>query len=278
MRLEMCSRHLLGLGVAITLTLTSPSCVRESFLVDPTQVIAPVTVRGYNSFFLTLDVRNATGVVTDSVYFHYSRIAHVTMAVSEYSSGSCKIAISDQSHVSIATDSLGGNAEIINRKITVAMPLHLRVDLQGFTGKITCMILVTPFEAMGLDARFALRDSMGSERDSFRVGEIIDFTYDFHNKSSTAQKWWQGTNLPFGRFTVMRGDSLVMDSFAGKGWLPEGNSGIILPGDSLHAFWRGVSSAHPLTPGDYVAKVEPTFRMELYGYPAPIEKPFIVSQ
>jgi len=268
---------LLGLGVAIALAFTSSSCVRESFLVDPTQVLTPVTVRGYNSLSLTLDVRNATGVITDSVFF-FAGIVHVTTAVSGYSSGSCRITISNRSHVSIATDSLGGNAEIINRKITGEMPLHLRVYLQGFTGKLTCMILDTPFEAMGLDARFSLRDSMGSERDSFSIGEIIDFTYAFYNKSSTEQEWAQGTHLPFGRFTVMRGDSLVMDSFGGKGWLPEGNGGILLPGDSLHAFWRGVYSAHPLSPGHYVAKVEATFRLKLYGWPTPIEKPFIVSQ
>lgn len=276
MRLEKCSPRVSGLVVAITVALTSSSCVLETSLVDPTQVIAPVTVRGDKSLFLTLEVRNATGIVTDTVYF-FSQIAYVTTVVSGYSSGSCIIEMSDSYHVPIATDSFDGNAEVINRKFTATMPVRLRIDLQGFTGKITSMIIVTPFEATGLDARFSLRDSMGAERTSFRFGESIDFAYSFFNKSSTAQEWWQSLALPFGRFSVSKGDSVVLDSFAGKGWLAEGAAGTILPGDSLYTTWSGVSSGHPLAPGQYLAKVEPTFTLEHFGYPATIEKAFMIS-
>lgn len=277
MRLGICSSRLWGLILAIPFALPLSSCVRETSLVSPAEMNSPVTVRGDNFLSLTLDVRNATMGIADSISWS-SETAYVTTVVSGYSSGSCVIGMSDRYRVSIATDTFAGNAEVFNRKFTAKMPVHLRIDLRGFSGKITSTMFSVPFEATGLDARLSLRDSMGSERISFRTGAVIDFEYDFFNKSSTAQAWWQNLKLPFGRFSVSLADSVVLDSFAGKGWLQEGNGGVILPGDSLHTMWRGASPPHPLPPGQYVVKVEPTFLLEHYGYPAAIEKAFTITQ
>jgi len=226
---------------------------------------APIVVRGAYSYMLSIDAKEATIDLRDSAAWN-PHVAYLSITVSGYSAGTGALEISDSSGTRVCIDSIKGNMEILNRRLSSKMPLRLRLSLHGFTGAIICGLQLGPTDINGMVAHFTLRDSMGVDRSSFNAGESIDFSYSVVNMTDKPHNWATGDSRPLSRFTVTRGDSIVRDSFQGVGWIQVPRLGTVYEGETLRFAWRGISSQTPLPPGQYRAVAEPQFVLTDLGF------------
>ena len=236
----------------------------------------PVVVRSAYSYVLSINADNMTIDVRDSVRWG-PHVAYLSITVSDYSSGEGTFEITDSSGTRVCLDSVNGNIEILNRRLSAAMPLRLRLSLHGFTGALVCGLQLGPTDINGMVARFSLRDSMGVERSSFRSGQRVDFSYSVVNMTGQTQHWGKADTRPMCRFTINRAGNLVRDSFEGLGTFPVPEEGNLQPGDSIKVSWRGISSQTPLPPAHYVAFAEPQFILAELGFLATQEYAFDIN-
>jgi hypothetical protein len=266
---------LLCLALLPAVHLLSGCSPDDETVVSP-PVAGPVIVRGGLSYVLSLSADNITTDVRDSVLW-YPHVAYLSITVARYSAGTGTIEITDASGVRVCFDSLNSHTEILNRKITSAMPLRLSLSLRKFTGAVTFGLQLGPTEINGMVARFALRDSTGAERSSFSPGERVDFSYSLVNLTGKTHPWAKGDSRLRCRFTVNHGDSLAKDSFYGFAWLDVPETGTLHAGDSIYVTWRGISAQSPLPSGHYAAFAEPQFILTDLGFPATREASFFIS-
>jgi len=254
--------------VHLTVLLLSPwfsGCGSKDEGITNPPVTTPIVTRGAYSFVLSLGADNATIDVRDSVRW-YPQVAYISITSSNYTSGAGTLEITDSSGMRVCLDSIIGNVEILNRKLVAVMPLRLRLSLHGFTGSIICGLQLGPSGINGMVAHFALQDSTGAERLSFRSGERIDFTYSVVNMTGQLAHWAKGDSRPMSRFTINRGDSLVRDGFYGLAFLQMPEKGDLRAGDSVRVSWRGISSQNPLPPAHYVTFADPQFIFTDLGF------------
>jgi len=258
------------------LGLSFGGCASEDDGVVSPSVTSPVVVRSAYSYVLAFDADNAAIDVRDSIRW-YPRVAYLSITVSNYSSGGGTIEITDSSGMRVCLDSINGNIEILNRKLTFAMPLRLRLSLHGFTGALNCGLQLGPTDINGLVIRFVLRDSTGVERSTFRPGERIDFLYSVVNMTSHAVHWAKADSRPMARFTITRGDSVAWDSFYGLAFLQYPEQGDVRAGDSIRVLWRSNSSQASLPLGHYAAIADPQFVLTELGFLTRRENPFDIG-
>ena len=245
---------------------------KEGGITNPL-VTTPLVTRGAYSYVLSVGADNATIDIRDSIRW-FPHVAFLSITSSNYASGWGTLEITDSSGTRICLDSITGNMERLNSKLVGLMPLRLRLSLHGFTGSIICGLQLGATDINGLVAHFALQDSTGAERSSFRSGERIDFSYSVVNMTGQVAHWVKGDSRPMSRFTINRGDSLVRDSFYGFAFLQMPEKGDIPAGDSVRVSWHGISPQNSLPPAHYAAFADPQFVLTDLGFLATQERAF----
>jgi hypothetical protein len=126
-----------------------------------------------------------------------------------------------------------------------------------------------------LTVTMQLTDTTGRQAASFHRGEEFEVSFTLTNTTKSKLRYGRANSGPDVIFHILTADSVIASSVDGYAFLPVAATDYLNPGDTMHGYWRGPTTAaqYPkvlLSLGSYELKVLfPIFKqVEINDVPA----------